>query len=67
LTGEPLGQLAADLHSWAEEVLRRARDRVPQDVPVATILTEQPPAGAGPIDNARTSADYVRSLLAKSQ
>jgi inosose dehydratase len=32
-----------------------------------TILTEQPPAGAGPIDNARTSADYVRSLLAKSQ
>jgi nucleotide-binding universal stress UspA family protein len=42
LTGEPLGQLAADLHSWAEDVLRRARERVPQDVPVATILTEQP-------------------------
>jgi inosose dehydratase len=31
-----------------------------------TILTEQPPAGAGPIENARISADYVRSLLAPS-
>jgi nucleotide-binding universal stress UspA family protein len=41
LTGEPLAELAADARSWAEDVLRRARDRVPDDLPVATILTEQ--------------------------
>ncbi|HEY7816323.1 MAG TPA: TIM barrel protein [Nakamurella sp.] len=28
-----------------------------------TILTEEPPPGAGPIDNARISADYLRGLL----
>lgn len=28
-----------------------------------TILTEEPPPGTGPIDDARISADYVRSLL----
>jgi inosose dehydratase len=30
-----------------------------------TVLTEEPAPGTGPIDNARISADYVRSLLAK--
>jgi nucleotide-binding universal stress UspA family protein len=28
--------------SWAEAVLARARERVPQDLPVTTILAEQP-------------------------
>ena len=28
-----------------------------------TVLTEEPPSGTGPVDNARISADYIRSLL----
>jgi nucleotide-binding universal stress UspA family protein len=42
LSGAPLVQMAADARSWAEDVLRQARDRVPHDLPVTTILTEQP-------------------------
>jgi nucleotide-binding universal stress UspA family protein len=38
----PLAQLDADARSWAEGVLRSARDRVPDDIPVTTILTDQP-------------------------
>ena len=42
LTGLPLSQIEADARSWAEGVLQSARDRVPGDVPVTTILTEDP-------------------------
>ena len=37
-----LAQIDADARAWAQAVLRRARDRVPADIPVTTILTEQP-------------------------
>src|SRR5689334_13861111 len=42
LTGLPLAQIDADARSWAEGVLRTARDRVPNDIPVTTILTDHP-------------------------
>jgi nucleotide-binding universal stress UspA family protein len=42
LAGAPLAQIDADAHSEAEAVLRSARDRVPDDIPVTTILTDQP-------------------------
>jgi nucleotide-binding universal stress UspA family protein len=42
LTGLPLAQIDADARSEAEVVLRSARDRVPDDIPVTTILTDQP-------------------------
>ena len=32
----------ADARSWAEAILRRARDQVPDDVPVRTVVTDQP-------------------------
>ncbi len=32
----------ADARSWAEAILRRARDQVPDDVPVRTVITDQP-------------------------
>ena len=38
----PLAQLDADARSWAEGLLRSARDRVPSDIPVTTVLTDQP-------------------------
>lgn len=38
----PLPQLDADARSWAEGLLRSARDRVPSDIPVTTILTDRP-------------------------
>ena len=34
--------MQADARSSAEAVLRRARDRVPDDLPVTTILTDEP-------------------------
>jgi len=37
-----INALVADNHAEAEAVLRRARDRVPEDLPVTTILTDQP-------------------------
>jgi len=40
--GEPLGRLVVDAHADAEAILRRARERVPYDVPVITVLSEQP-------------------------
>ncbi len=42
LTGAPLAQLDASARSWAQAVLLRARDRVPDDLPVTTILADQP-------------------------
>lgn len=42
LVGVPLEALEADARSWAEDVLRRARDRVPGDLPVTTIVTDKP-------------------------
>jgi nucleotide-binding universal stress UspA family protein len=42
LTGAPLAQIDGDARAWAEGVLRGARDRVPNDIPVTTILTEHP-------------------------
>jgi nucleotide-binding universal stress UspA family protein len=42
LTAVPLAQIDADARGWAEGVLRRARDRVPNDIPVTTILTDHP-------------------------
>jgi nucleotide-binding universal stress UspA family protein len=42
LAGLPLAQIDADARAWAEGVLRRARDRVPNDIPVTTILTDHP-------------------------
>ena len=42
LTGLPLSQIEADARGWAEGVLQSARDRVPDDIPVTTILTEHP-------------------------
>jgi nucleotide-binding universal stress UspA family protein len=38
----PLVQIDADARAWAEGVLRSARDRVPNDIPVTTILTSHP-------------------------
>jgi nucleotide-binding universal stress UspA family protein len=37
-----INPLIADTHAEAQAVLRRARDRVPEDLPVTTILTDQP-------------------------
>ena len=42
LSGAPLAQIDASARSWAQAVLRRARDRVPDDLPVTTILTDRP-------------------------
>jgi nucleotide-binding universal stress UspA family protein len=42
LSGLALAELDANNRSWAQAVLRRARDRVPEDLPVTTILTDQP-------------------------
>jgi nucleotide-binding universal stress UspA family protein len=42
LSGIALAELEANNRSWAQAVLGRARDRVPGDLPVTTILTDQP-------------------------
>ncbi len=42
MPGAPIGELIADAHAEAEAILRRARDRVPDDLPVTTVLTDQP-------------------------
>jgi nucleotide-binding universal stress UspA family protein len=42
LTGAPLAQIDAGARSSAQAVLQRARDRVPDDLPVTTILTDRP-------------------------
>lgn len=40
--GGVTGTLIEETRAEAEEILRRARDRVPDDLPVTTLLTEQP-------------------------
>jgi nucleotide-binding universal stress UspA family protein len=40
--GAPVGELIAGAHAQAEAVLRDARNRIPDDLPVTTMLTEQP-------------------------
>jgi nucleotide-binding universal stress UspA family protein len=42
LTGPAFALMQADARSSAEAVLRRARERVPDDLPVTTILTDEP-------------------------
>jgi nucleotide-binding universal stress UspA family protein len=42
MAGAPLSDLIEGVSAEAEAILRRARDRVPDDVPVSTVLTEQP-------------------------
>jgi nucleotide-binding universal stress UspA family protein len=40
--GEELGRLVEDAHAYAEAILRRGRERVPDGLTVTTVLTEQP-------------------------
>jgi len=40
--GEEVGKLLEDAHAEAEEILRRARERVPDDLYVTTVLSERP-------------------------
>ena len=42
LSTAPLAQIDAGARSWAQAVRQRARDRVPDDLPVTTILTDRP-------------------------
>jgi nucleotide-binding universal stress UspA family protein len=42
LAGAPLAQIDADALARAQAVLRSACDRVPDDIPVTTILTDRP-------------------------
>ena len=42
LSGMAYGEIEAGNRSCAEDALRRARDRIPDDVPVSLILTEKP-------------------------
>jgi nucleotide-binding universal stress UspA family protein len=41
-SGEVLSDLVREAHSEAEAILQRARDNVPGDVSVTTVLTEEP-------------------------
>jgi len=40
--GAPVGELIAGAHAQAEAVLRDAREQIPSDVPVTTMLSGQP-------------------------
>jgi nucleotide-binding universal stress UspA family protein len=40
--GEEVGKLVEDAHADAEAILRRARERVPDDLSVTAVLSEQP-------------------------
>jgi nucleotide-binding universal stress UspA family protein len=40
--GERVGQLLEDAHAEAEAILRHARERVPDDISVTCLLSEQP-------------------------
>ena len=40
--GEEVGKLVEDARADAEAILRRARERVPDDLSVTTVLSEQP-------------------------
>jgi nucleotide-binding universal stress UspA family protein len=41
-TGDAVAALTEDATAKAEAILRRARDRVPDDLPVTTVLSRQP-------------------------
>jgi nucleotide-binding universal stress UspA family protein len=40
--GEELGKVVEDAHADAETILQRARERVPHNLPVTAVLSEQP-------------------------
>jgi nucleotide-binding universal stress UspA family protein len=42
LAGEETGHLIENARAQAEVILRQARERVPDDLPVTTVLTDQP-------------------------
>src|ERR1700759_405750 len=42
IPGAEVGQLRETAHRQAEAVIRRARDLVPCDLPVTTVLSDQP-------------------------
>jgi nucleotide-binding universal stress UspA family protein len=42
VSGEVTGQMRENAHQQAETVIRRARNLVPTDLPVTTVLSEQP-------------------------
>ena len=42
LSGLALSEIDANNRTWAEAVLGRARDRVPDDLPLTTVLTDRP-------------------------
>jgi nucleotide-binding universal stress UspA family protein len=42
MAGEATGRLIGETRAEAEEILRRARERVPDDLPVTTLLTDKP-------------------------
>jgi nucleotide-binding universal stress UspA family protein len=42
MAGEEAGPLSENVRCQAEAVIRRARDRVPAELPVTTVLSEQP-------------------------
>jgi nucleotide-binding universal stress UspA family protein len=42
LPGAPVGKLTEDARVEADRILRRARDRIPSDLPVTTVLANEP-------------------------
>jgi nucleotide-binding universal stress UspA family protein len=42
IAGEGAGQLRENVYEQARDVIQQARDRVPADLPVTTVLSEQP-------------------------
>jgi nucleotide-binding universal stress UspA family protein len=42
MAGEATVHLVDDAHQQADAIIRQARDRVPAELPVTTVLTEQP-------------------------
>ena len=42
IAGEGAGQLRETVYDQAREAIQQARDRVPADLPVTTVLSEQP-------------------------
>jgi nucleotide-binding universal stress UspA family protein len=42
IAGDGAGRIIENVHCQAEAVIRQARDRVPADLPVTTVLSDQP-------------------------